>query len=353
MPIPDNLVPLYEPRTMLEGMRQTYAPLTFFKDTFFRQTVPHTTKTVEFDVYKGKRRAATYRAPYLPGRIVQREGWDTKTTRPAYFKEKTILTPEDTVNRSFGENIYQAQTPGQRAAAILGGDLAMLNERFLRAEEKMCAEALLTGKVHVVDAEGGWDAEMDFGYVPGENIKILTGTSAWNGTDPDILKDLDTWRGEIIERSGLQPTHCILSSDLAWIFIDDEKVKKRLDNTINQTLGFIKPEDLPAGIGYLGTFTLPRGPVRLMTYSETYTDPITGVDVPLMPPGTVLMGSDMARCAMHYGMIQNFNNNLGATPRFPWVWEEDDGSARFVQLESAPMPNIYQVDAFITASVLD
>jgi len=286
-------------------------------------------------------------------RVVQREGWDTKTTRPAYFKEKTILTPEDTVNRSFGENIYQAMTPAQRAAAILGGDLAMLNERFLRAEEKMCAEALLTGKVHVKDVEGGWDAEMDFGYIDGENIKTLSGSSAWNGASPDIMRDLDDWRGEIIDRSGLQPTHCVVSPDLAWKIIDDDLMRRRLDNTINQTLGFIKPEALPAGIGYLGTFMLPRGPIRLMTYSEVYTDPVTGEDVALMPPGTVLLGSDQARCAMHYGMIQNFNNNLGASERFPWVWEEDDGSARFVQLETAPMPNIYQVDAFIVANVLN
>lgn len=352
MAIPDNMISLYEPRTMLAGLRQIRTPLTFFKDTFFKQRVAHTTKTVEFDVYKGKRRSATYRNPKLPGKVVQREGWDTRITRPAYTKEKTVLTIEDTQDRSFGETIYNAKSPGQRAAEILGGDLAMLDERLIRLEERMCAEALLTGKVSVNVPEEGFNVECDFGYVPGENTKILSGSSAWN-KGGDMLRNLDDWQEEIRERSGLQATHFIISSDLAWLFIDNDLVRKRLDNTINQTLGFIAPGLLPNGIGYLGTFTLPRGTVRLMTYSESYTDPDTGDEVKLVPPGTVLIASDQARSAFHYGMVQNLKNNLGATDRFPWVWEEEDGSARYVQLESAPMPNLYQVDAFIVASVVD
>jgi len=70
-----------------------------------------------------------------------------------------------------------------------------------------------------------------------------------------------------------------------------------------------------------------------------------------MPDDKVLLGSTNARCEFHYGLIQNMHS-LTASTRFPMSWTEPNGSARWVQLETAPMPNIYQVDAFTIASVL-
>jgi hypothetical protein len=91
--------------------------------------------------------------------------------------------------------------------------------------------------------------------------------------------------------------------------------------------------------------------VELLSYDEWHTDPISGELIPLMPPDKVLLGSTEARCSFHYGMIQNMNH-LGAASRFPFSWMSLNGAARFVQLECAPMPNLFQPDAFFVASVL-
>jgi hypothetical protein len=50
-------------------------------------------------------------------------------------------------------------------------------------------------------------------------------------------------------------------------------------------------------------------------------------------------------------MIQNMYA-LKPVPRFPYVWTAENGSAQYVQLESAPMPNLFQTDAFTVAKVL-
>lgn len=345
--MPDNMVNIYEPRMMVQALRQVASPRRFLHSTFFPNTVTHTTKAVELDIFKGKRRVAAYVNPILEGRVVERQGYETVEVKPAYTKEKIPTRVADTQSRSFGENIYQAKSPQQRAAELLGQDIAALDERILRLEEKMCAEALFTGKV-VVKGDG-WDSLVDFGYVAGTNIKTLSGTSCWdNGGDP--MKDIDTWRREIVQRCGVQPTHCIIGSKVGWAIIDNPIVKERLDLR-RYEMGTINPASLPDGVSYYGDLRLPSGLVSLYSYDEWYTDPVTGDDVALVPEDAVLLASTNARSAFHYGMIQNINS-LDAMPRFPLSWVEQDGSARWVQLESAPMPNLYQIDAYTVAHVL-
>jgi hypothetical protein len=238
--------------------------------------------------------------------------------------------------------------PDQRAAQILGEDLAMLDERLVRREEKMCADALLTGKV-IVKGDG-WDAEVDFGYEEGKHLRTLSGTSLWSHEDADPMRDLDNWRRDTVKRCGIAPDICVLGNDAAWAIMDNAKVQKRLDN-LRFEMGQIEPRNLPEGISYYGRLQLPSGIVSLYSYDEWWTDPDTGEDMPLMGSNKVLLGSTQARAEFNYGLIQNLYA-LRALPRFPLSWQESDGSARFVQLESAPMPNLYQVDAFTVATVL-
>jgi len=340
---------LYKPQTMSAALQQIMPPKRFFRSTFFKRNVLHETPEVSFDLYKGKRPIAAFVNPIHDGVIVERDGYETKSTRPAYVKEMRALRPADTQIRLIGETPFQPKSPRERAAAIVGQDTQELLTRLFRLEEKMCAEALLTGKV-IVNGKG-WNAQVDFGYKAGENVIVLSGTSAWSDTEnSDPMKDLDEWRRMIVKRCGIQPTHCIVSNDVAWAIINNKKVKERLDNT-RYRMGQIAPENLPEGISYYGDLLLPSGKVELYSYDEWYTDPISKEEVPLMPSGKVLLGSTQARCEFHYGLIQNLNS-LQAAQYFPSSWVKDDGSARFIQLESAPMPNIFQVDAFVVANVM-
>jgi hypothetical protein len=344
-----DLINIYTPRMMLQALRQVAAPRSFLMDTFFGQTITHTTKTVDLDIFKGKRRVAGYVNPILDVFFNDPATTEIYTFKPAYTKEKVPTRVADTQSRAMGEDPYNASTPQQRAAQLLGQDLAMLNERVARLEEKMCAEALFTGQV-IVKGDGYNDL-VKFGYTAGENIKMLSGASTWDTPTGDPMKDIDAWRREIVQRCGIQPTHCILGYKAAWAIMDNPQVRARLTNTINQQFGFIAPENLPEGVSNFGVLQLPSGFVRLMSYDEWYTDPVTGDDVPLVPEDAVLLASTNARSSMNYGLIQNMFS-LQASARFPYAWGEEDGSARWVQLEAAPMPNLYQVDAYTVAHVL-
>ena len=72
---------------------------------------------------------------------------------------------------------------------------------------------------------------------------------------------------------------------------------------------------------------------------------------PLMPVDKVLMGNPAARTQRQYGAIQDLDA-LASVPRFPSSWIKKDPSARFVMLQSVPLPSLHQVDAFLCADVL-
>ena len=343
---------IYTRQLLMSALEQVPPAHDFLHQTFFGATVTHTTPDVKLDIYKGKRHTAKFVNPIRKGNVVERDGYITKTTRPAYIKEMRAIRPSDTQYRAPGENPYVQKTPEAIAEEMVGKDMRELDSRISRLEETMCAQALFNGEV-IVKGDG-WDASVEFGYTTGtaieDNIKILSGSDTWDAADAKPLEDIDKWRLEIIQRCGISPTHCIISHDVAWPFIKNAQVKEIADN-LRFKMAEINPQNFEAqGICDLGFFALPTGQVKVSIYNEWYIDS-DGKEKPMVPSGTVLLGSNLARCEMHYGMIQNMNC-LRAVPRWPHVWTEDDGSARWVQLESAPMPNIFQPDAFTVAKVL-
>lgn len=337
---------LYEPRTMMEALRQNPVPKRFFQRRFFKKVITHETTTVELDVQKTKRMVAGYTSPSSAANIVERDGYYTVATKPAYIKEKIPMRVADVVNRQMGENIYNPEPVKVRAARLLGNDLRVLDERIVRREEFMCAEALLTGKIIIKGT--GLNHGVDFGYEPGEHIKTLSGSSCWDHPDSDPMKSLDDAREAINQRCGVLPDTCVVGRKVYWAILNNPKVKERLDNTRYQ-MGIIKPADFGDGVRYLGT--LAPSMLDVLVYDEMYYDPAEKKDKPLVPDDVVLIGSSNAMCSMNYGLIQNLKG-LAAVSRFPLIWEDPDGGARWVQLESSPIPNLVQSDAFMVMHVL-
>ena len=330
---------------MMQALRQNAAPKRYLFNTFFSTVRTFTTKTVEVDIQKSKRHIAGFTSPLAPANVVDREGFETFETGAGYIKERMPLRAADVLHRQMGENMYSPLNPEQRAAIQIGLDLRTLEERIVRREEVMCAEALFTGKVHIKG--DGINRTVDFGYENDIHKKVLSSTSCWD-KDGDPMRDLDEWISEIVTRCGRNPNRLIVGSDVVWAIIDNPKVQKRLDLRRFE-MGLVKVENLPEGVRYLGTLTPPG--IDIYTYDEVYTDPDDGLDKPIVPKDSILLGSTEAGSLMLYGVIENMKK-LAAVSRFPFTWEEPDGRARWLQIESAPLPNLYQVDAYLTAKVL-
>ena len=343
---------MYMQKKMLAAIEQMPPLRQFLHKTFFKKTVTHTTETIEMDIRYGRREIASFVNPLSDAKTVTKRGYKTITTRPAYTKEKMQITPPDTQKKVFGDNPYVRKSPQQIADEMLGENLRTLNDRVSRLEEKICAEALFTGKVEV---EGlGWEVDVDFGYETGteytSNIRVLSGVDTWDHPDSKPLQDLDNWRRDIRRRSGYQPDVVVMAWDVGHVFLENPSIQKYLDIRRFE-IGHVEPELLPEGVSYIGKFKLLSGVVEVYVYDEWYFDSTDKKEKPIVPSGRVLIGSSKAENQFHYGMIHNMHC-LDSVPRWPWVFTDLDGRSTWAQLESSPMANIFEPNTIVVGIVL-
>lgn len=342
-------IDIYTPRSLVAAISQANAPKRFILDTFFHHKIEHETEKVDIDIKRGNMDVAVYVHPLEKGNYVENTGYETKTIAPCYTKEIKDIRPGDTIKRLFGEDYSATLSPKQREQRLLGERLFELDTRIVRLEEVMAAQALVHGAVHVNGKLG--DFKYDFGYELGRQKIVLSGTKCWD-RDGDPMYDIEDWSEKISERVGMAPGIIIGGKRAIRAIIDNPKIKARLDIR-NYHVGEINIEQTEAlrkqGVIYHGS--LAPANIPIYSYSEKYFNPVTNKIESLIPDDTILLGCTNAGCTMLYGMIQNMYA-LAPMPRFPHSWAEPDGSARYIQLESAPLPNPAQIDAFISAKVL-
>ncbi|MDX8367776.1 major capsid protein [Cytobacillus sp. IB215665] len=345
-------ISLYDPRTMLEAVRQMKPVNTFLKDTFFSNNRTFTTETVDVDYYKGRRKMAPFVSPRLAGKVIAREGFDTKSFKAPLIKPKRVITADDLSKRSMGENIYSGSTPEERQAEMLANDLMELDDMITRREEWMASQVLFTGQVHMVG--DGVDQVLDFNFT---NKVVLTGSKLWDDPNSNPYADLKEWRLKVIKASGTTPDRVILASDVTESFINHPKTKELLDNR-RIIMGQINPQTFPNGVTYLGSISALG--LDIYSYDEWYyddeTDPENPTEKPMVPEGTVFLGSTRSRSSMLYGAVNIIQNgeNFGTFEgtRIPKSWVQNDPDARFLQINSRPLPVPHEVDAWHIAQVL-
>lgn len=341
-------IDLFDTRTMLAVLEQMLTPKSFLRDTFFSTVETSNTKYVDIDIMKGKRRLAPFVSPIHEGKVVERIGWTTNTYEPPYVKPKMVTTAQDFLKRDIGQTIYgSTDTAASRAAKQVGKDLMELDEIITRREEWMCSQLLQTGAVTVLGE--GVNRQIDF-QMDASHLITLSGADLWSAGSAYPLDDLRAWRRLLLQDSGLAPTDVIMGYDAVDAFLNNTNVKGALD-TRRIDLGEIVPASLPSGVIYYGRIKDVN--VDLWVYDEWYVDPAGdgSTEAPMVNPKKIILGNRNARCARHYGAIQDLKANA-AVPRFPKSWEEEDPSVRFIMVQSAPLMALHQVDAFACVQVL-
>ena len=86
-------------------------------------------------------------------------------------------------------------------------------------------------------------------------------------------------------------------------------------------------------------------------YEEWYVDEQDGLEKPMIPANKVFLGNPRAETQFLYGAIRDVHA-LAAVPRFPKQWIVEDPSQNMLMVQSAPLPLVKRVDAFMTATVL-
>ncbi len=378
-------IDLYNPRAMMQALLQMKPPRTFLRSKMIRRDEFSDREQIDVDTKTGVRRLAPFVNPVTGiGKTMDRIGFSTATVTPPMVSVKRPLTPTDLQKRLPGENIYSAQTADERAAQLLGQDLAELDENCTRVEEWMCAQAAFnTGTVggatgSIIHCVGD---DVDETYFFPRNAALISAAptaSPVNGlgsTSPvsTQIANSERWDQDtahiptqfrqvkrlVAKLTGMSVNYAICGADAADALLTAPSLNGLggLLNTRRIDLGLLKPEDMGEGVTYLGT--IGGTAIDIFAYDEFYVDPSDGVEKPIVPTKSVLFGCSNDYTVMRYGAVgvtsgvdQAAQLALIAGRRVPEAWINKEPAVRMLKLSSRPLVVPVQNDAYATVQVL-
>lgn len=378
-------IDLYNPRSMMQALLQMKPPRTFLRSKMIRRDEYSDREQIDVDTKTGVRRLAPFVNPATGvGKSMDRIGFQTSTVTPPMVSPKRALTPTDLQKRLPGENIYSTMTADERAAFLLGQDLAELDEDITRVEEWMCAQAAFnTGTVNgqtgtIIRCKGD-DYDVSF-FFPRDASLVdaaptaspvnglgsaspvstqLPSTERWNQSTANISTQFRQVKRQIAKITGMSIDYAICGADAADGLLTAPSlsgISGQL-NTRRLDLGLIKPEDMGDGVTYLGT--LGGTGIDIFAYDEFYIDPADGTEKPIVPTKSVLFGSSRGYTVTRYGAVgvtSGVDNQaqiaLIAGRRVPQSWIEKEPAVRMLKLSARPLVVPVQNSAYATVQVL-
>ena len=324
-------------------------PASFLLDTFFPSIQTEDSEEIHFDIDKSKPRLVPFVSPLVEGKVVATEGFETRSFKPAYVKDKRRFDPNAPLKRQIGETIGGNLKPMDRREAALNRSLTNQVENLTRREEVMAAEALRTGKI-TVSGEDYPTQIIDFQRDPMLTL-ALTGATRWGEAGVKVLDDIEDWAGMVQIKSGAA-ARTVVMDPLAWrVFKADEKVERLLELRRGTSNTLIIDPILRGQANDKARYVGSVGDFDFWVYNDTYVDD-DGVARNMLPEYTVLLASQgMLEGTRCYGVIQDEKAGYRASRYFTKSWLEEDPALRWLLMQSAPLVVPYRPNACFCATV--
>ena len=342
-------ISIYDTVALIRVVENLKEPGQFMLDRFFPNTVQSTTEEVAIDVYNGQRRLAPFVNPLQEGKFVEQIGVQTPVFKPPYLKPKTRLDPLRPIRRMIGEQIGGREyTPTQRAQMNLVREqqdqINMINRRL----EWMACQALAMGSL-TVQGEGVPLTSISFGR-SSTNSVTLTGYNRWGQSGISPADNLDTWSAIVLQASQYAVTDVVFTPTPWRAFRADPKVAQVIASLSNGEPDF-RAGGVSAQIGgqFLGRW---GASYNLWLYYDFYVDPITGIEQPMIPDGTVILGSPNIDGVRAFASIIDDEIGYPAIPYAPKSWVTHDPGVRWLMTQSAPIVIPSRVNASFSATVI-
>ncbi len=331
---------LFDTATLQGVVRALPLPKLGFAAKYFQTVVESDDAEIRFDVEGTDLRMAPFVSPLVAGKLVGDVGFETKTFRPAYIKDKAIFSPQRSLTRRLGEAIGGEFTQQQRLELAIATDLSNKLQRLERRQEWMAVQVLLHGKITVAGDQYP-SRVVDFGRASGNTV-VKTAGNLWGDAGISPLDDLRNWS----EAADAPITDWYLTPDAYAIFRKSADVKAEMEllrGTSTLTGDAVLSRDLMlmGVVAGLRIWVIPRLKV---THENGTTSQI-------VPDGTVIgMADAYFEGVRHYGAIQDVDN-LQPGAYFVKSWTDQDPSARYVLLQSAPLLVPYRPNSCFRATV--
>ena len=229
----------------MAGLWKGLSPVnTFFRDRYF--------PTEAGDIFKADKVLCEYQdgdngmAPFMVERAdpinVSRQGYEIHDYAPTCIKQSRNLTVDDLKKRGFGEAILSTSTEAERAAKLVADDLALLERRFTRTEELLCANTMLNNGFSVNEMLDGntvgnvatvqyYDAAKG-----NDGVYTIASGSRWATNSPwSLIVGHVRAMCRQLSRRGLPHTDLIVGQDVADVLLANTDFQK----LVNRDSGII------------------------------------------------------------------------------------------------------------------
>jgi len=332
------LNPAYETKTMLAPFLQGPLVPSFLRDTFFGARDYAATPLIEFDFRRGRRKMAPFVAPLVGGKLMERQGFETRFFRAPRIAPVRALRTPDLEARLPGETIYSQRSPADRAAELLAEDAIFCDDAISRREEWMCRNVLVNGAI-TVTADTGYTMSIDYTQSSaGAANNHYVPTTKWDVAGSDPLADLEAARLATIKDSGIAPNVALFGVNAAKVFIRNASVATLLDK-MRFSIATIQPIIDSNNVVRFG-----RVPgLELYEYADYFEDDV-GTIFPMIPDNFVMLLSTETPNKIVYGAFTQLEDAKAKRfvtyqqDRIPFVYGDEEGGSLFYRLTSCPLP---------------
>jgi hypothetical protein len=329
-------------------------PASFLLDTFFPdiQTEPNGSEEIHFDIDKSKPRITPFVHPMKPGRVVADIGYETKSFKPAYAKDKRVFQPNAPLRRTIGEAITGDLSPMERRERQVARSMADQKQMITRRLEVMASEVLRTGS-EIVQGDDYPAVTVNFGRDAALTVP-LAGAARWGEAGVSPFDDVESWVGLVQEKSGAV-VDTVVHDPLSWkLFKADPKLEKQLDTTRRASSANLDTGILVRGQGaakarFMGT----NGSLNHWVYQDVYVND-AGATTKMLPDHSVILGARGETGvwgARAFGTILDEKAQYQSLDWFAKSWLEEDPAVRWVLGQCAPLIVPYRPNATFYASV--
>jgi Phage major capsid protein E len=340
------LNPAYETKTLLAPFDEGPLVNTFLRDTFFGGRDYPPTSLIEFDFRRGRRKMAPFVAPLIGGKVMERQGFETRFFRAPRIAPVRALRTPDLESRMLGESIYSGRKAQDRAAELLAEDAVYCDEAIARREEWMCRNVLVNGKISVT-ADTGYTMSIDYtessaGAANNHDVPAVK----WDAAGSDPLDDLEKSRINTIKASGISPNVVLMGANAAKVFIRNAQVAALLDK-MRYAIATVEPIIQDEAVVRIGK--VPG--MEIYEYNEWFEDD-TGTLFQMIPDNFVMLLSTTTPNKIIYGAFTQLEDAKAQrfqtyqTSRIPFIYGDEEDGQLWYRLTSCPLPMPFDILGF-------
>ena len=335
----------------MAGLWEGLSPVpTFFRDRYF--------PTLPTDIYAADKVLVEYRdgdnamAPFMVLDAdpinVKRQGYEIHDYAPTCIKQSRNLTVDQLKQRGFGEAILSQSTEEERAAKLVSEDLALLERRFARSEEYLCAQTMInngfTVKEHL-DENNTRDATVQY-YDSNIGNDGAYSITQWSGstTFADVCADVEAMCDGLSER-GLPVTDLVIGRKVRDFLLNMSDFR----DLVNKQSGIIIAEggirqtlSQYQGVSFLGTINFAGYDLNVIVANEQYSDVSGGsvVRTNYFPATSMMVSAPGAGHLMYAHIVhmdEDGNIETITGKRVPDLFVDRKKKIREIILESRPL----------------